>query len=87
MHDGRASAELPATSDETTILSAATGMLRVGQAGHEASGSIAAVGEAVTDAASPPPPPDGDDGGPLPPDAPSKTPPAVRADGEGEETR
>ena len=50
MHDGRASAELPATSDEATILSAATGMLRVGEAGHEASGSIAAVGEAVTEA-------------------------------------
>ncbi|WP_082590602.1 sugar ABC transporter ATP-binding protein [Agromyces sp. Soil535] len=51
MHDGRASAELPAMSDEATILSAATGMLRVGEAGHEASGSVAAVGEAVTDAA------------------------------------
>ena len=49
MHDGRASAELPAKSDEATILSAATGMLRVGEAGHEASGSIAAVGEAVTE--------------------------------------
>jgi len=86
MHDGRASAELPAASDEATILSAATGMLRVGEAGHEASGSIAAVGEAITDAASPTPT-GADDGGPLPPDAPSKTPPAVRADGEGEETR
>ncbi|GAA1526728.1 ribose transport system ATP-binding protein [Agromyces terreus] len=30
MHDGRASAELPARSDEATILSAATGTLRVG---------------------------------------------------------
>ncbi len=34
MHDGRASAELPARSDEATILSAATGTLRVG--GEEA---------------------------------------------------
>ncbi|MFB6610176.1 sugar ABC transporter ATP-binding protein [Agromyces sp. NPDC056379] len=30
MHDGRASAELPARSDEATILSAATGTLKVG---------------------------------------------------------
>ncbi|MRG61707.1 ATP-binding cassette domain-containing protein [Agromyces sp. CFH 90414] len=30
MHDGRASAELPARSDEATILAAATGTLRVG---------------------------------------------------------
>ncbi len=48
MHDGRASAELPAMSDEARS-SAATGTLRVGEAGHEASGSIAAVGEAVTE--------------------------------------
>jgi len=34
MHDGRASAELPARSDEATILSAATGTLRIG--GEEA---------------------------------------------------
>jgi ribose transport system ATP-binding protein len=33
MHDGRASAELPARSDEATILSAATGTLRLDPGG------------------------------------------------------
>ena len=85
MHDGRASAELPATSDEATILSAATGMLRVGEAGHEASGSIAAVGEAITEASSPAPPGDGDDGTPLAPDAPSESAPRAMRDADEEE--
>ena len=85
MHDGRASAELPATSDEATILSAATGMLRVGEAGHEASGSIGAVGEAITEASSPAPPGDGDDGTPLAPDAPSESAPRAMRDADEEE--
>ena len=84
MHDGRASAELPATSDEATILSAATGMLRVGEAGHEASGSIAAVGEAITEASSPAPPGDSD-GTPLAPDAPSESAPRAMRDADEEE--
>lgn len=84
MHDGHASAELPAKSDEATILSAATGMLRVGEAGHEASGSIAAVGEAVTEAAGPAPN-GGDDDALLAPDAPSESAPRAMRDADGEE--
>ena len=60
-------------------------MLRVGEAGHEASGSIAAVGEAVTEASSPAPPGDGDDGAPLAPDAPSESAPRAMRDADEEE--
>jgi ribose transport system ATP-binding protein len=84
MHDGHASAELPAKSDEATILSAATGMLRVGEAGHEASGSIAAVGEAVTEVAGPAST-GGDDEALLAPDAPSESAPRAMRDADEEE--
>ena len=85
MHDGHASAELPAKSDEATILSAATGMLRVGEAGHEASGSIAAVGEAVTEVAGPASTGGDDDEALLAPDAPSESAPRAMRDADEEE--
>lgn len=85
MHDGHASAELPAKSDEATILSAATGMLRVGEAGHEASGSIAAVGEAVTEVAGPASTGGDHDEALLAPDAPSESAPRAMRDADEEE--
>nr|MDQ2697564.1 ATP-binding cassette domain-containing protein [Actinomycetota bacterium] len=46
MHDGRASAELPARSDETTILSAATGALKFPEPGEGSAGFASTLRQA-----------------------------------------